>query len=44
VFGKTLVVRNLEVGAQMARESSLNCITMDGTAFSLSVLVVCAGI
>lgn len=30
VFGKTLVCRNLDIAARAARESDLNCVTMDG--------------
>jgi structural maintenance of chromosome 3 (chondroitin sulfate proteoglycan 6) len=30
VFGKTLVCRNLDVAARVARETSLNCVTMEG--------------
>jgi chromosome segregation ATPase len=30
VFGKTLVCRNLDVAARVARETDLNCVTMEG--------------
>lgn len=30
VFGKTMVCRNMDVAAQVAREASVNCVTMDG--------------
>jgi len=34
VFGKTLIVKNLEVGTQLARDLDVNCITMDGDQVS----------
>lgn len=30
VFGKTLVCRNLDIAAKVARETDLSCVTMEG--------------
>lgn len=34
IFGKTLICRNLEVATQLARNSSLDCITLEGDQVS----------
>lgn len=30
MFGKTLVCRNLDIAGRVARETNLNCVTMEG--------------
>lgn len=37
VFGKTLVCRNMDVAAKAAKESNLNCVTMEGDQVGYAV-------
>lgn len=37
VFGKTLVCRNMDVAAKAAKESNLNCVTMEGDQVGCAV-------